>query len=159
MKAVPRVLKDCPKAFFVIVGEGKERPFLESMAKDLGVDSKVGFLGEREDVHDIIHLFDIACCSSRVENFPVSILEYMSCGKAVVSTNVGGIPEMFQDGLSGFLVDKESPDKLAEKIVLLTSDAQLRKFMGSCARKRVCNNFRLDTMTDSYKEFIRGLVL
>lgn len=153
LSAVPKVLMRCPAAYFVIVGEGRERDMLEEMAKRSGISANVSFLGERNDAEKIIQSFDIACSSSRTESFPVSILEYMSCAKCVVATAVGGVPEMVKDGVSGALVKNGSPEDLAEKLMYFIENKEIRESMGSAGRKIIEEYFTLDKMIENYKEF------
>lgn len=153
--AIPDILRRCPDVYFVIAGEGKERYRLENMAKVLGVGVNVRFLGQIEDVSGIIPIFDIGCLSSRTENFPLSILEYMACGKPVVASRVGGVPEMIKDGVNGFLVKPGSSGDLSEKIVSLVNDESLRRSMGMEGRKMVEGTFTLDKMVNSHREFFK----
>lgn len=153
MRAAPEVLKRCSLAHFVIVGDGKERTLLERMAKRSGIENNVDFLGERSDVDKIIQSFDIACSSSRIEAFPVAILEYMACGKCVVAASVGGVPEMVKDGVNGVLVKSESPEDLAEKLVRVINNKKMRILMGLEGRKIIEEHFTLDKMIDNYKRF------
>ena len=153
IQAIPDVLRHWPEACFVIVGDGIERHKLEYMAKALGVYSNVRFLGERDDIANVASIFDIGCLCSRTENFPLSVLEYMACGKPVVVTRVGGIPEMVKDGMNGFLVKPESPSDLSKKILSLINDKPLRRSMGIEGRKIVKDSFTLDKMIDNYMEF------
>ncbi|MEK6733187.1 MAG: glycosyltransferase [Candidatus Omnitrophota bacterium] len=157
IKAIPWVLNKCPNAFFMMIGEGKEKNNLEKLASNLKVDSSVRFLGQREDISEIIPAFDIACSSSRIENFPLSILEYMACAKPVVATKIGGVPEMVKDGFNGVAVDAESPEALAKAIVCLINDKELRKTMGINARKTVEENFTVEKMVQNYKDFFRDI--
>lgn len=155
IQAIPDILRHCPEACFVIAGNGMEKDRLEDMAKTLGVYSNVRFLGQREDASSIVPIFDIGCLSSRTENFPLSILEYMACGKPVVATRIGGVPEMVKDGMNGFLVKPESPSDLSKKILSLINDKPLRRSMGTEGRKIVEESFTLDKMIDNYKEFFK----
>ena len=158
IEAMPEVLKNYPDAFFVIAGEGKERNELEKMALDLKVNPSIRFLGERQDISNIIPMFDIACSSSRTENFPLSILEYMACAKPVVATKVGGVPEMVKDGFNGITVDTESPEALAKAIVYLINNKELRKTISTDARKTVEENFTVEKMVQNYKDFFREIL-
>lgn len=151
IKAMPDVLRYFPETIFVIAGDGIERQCLEDMAKAGGVYPSIRFLGRKEDVSQIIPIFDIGCLSSRTENFPLSALEYMACEKPVVATRVGGIPEMVRDGVNGLLAEPESPRDLSEKILSLIRDKGLRVSMGREGRKIVEDNFTLRKMIDNYK--------
>lgn len=157
MRAAPEVLRRCSSAYFVIVGDGKERAGLERMAKKAGIENNVNFLGERSDVDEIVPSFDIACSSSRTESFPLSILEYMACGRCVVAASVGGVPEIVKDGVNGALVKSGSPEGLAEKLVRMVDDREARESMGLKARKTVEEYFTLDKMIDNYKRFFREI--
>jgi len=157
IKAMPEVLKNCPDAFFVIAGEGRERDKLGKMALELKVGSRIKFLGERQDIANIIPLFDIACSSSRTENFPLSILEYMACGKPVAATRTGGVPEMIRHGFNGILVRTESPGDLAKGILYLINNKEIGRRMAENGRRFVEDNFTLDRMIQNYKDFFRGM--
>ena len=91
------------------------------------------------------------------ESFPVSILEYMSCAKCVVATAVGGVPEMVKDGVSGALVENGSPEGLAEKLVYMIENKEMRESMGLAGRKIIEEYFTLDKMIENYKEFFREM--
>ena len=157
IKSIPEVMESCPQAFFIIAGSGAEKGCLEKTASDLNVNSRILFLGQREDISELIPAFDIACSSSRTENFPLSILEYMACAKPVVATKAGGVPEMIKDGFNGITVDAESPEALAKAIICLIDNKELRKSMGANARKTVEENFTVEKMVENYKDFFREI--
>jgi len=155
INAIPKVIKEYPEAFFLIIGDGRERLSLDMSAKRLGLNGNLRFLGEREDVDKIIPFFDIVCLSSRIENFPLAILEGMACGKPVVATRVGGVPEMVKDRVNGFLAKIDSSDELAECLKSLIGDRQLAERMGREGRKIVESRFALGRMIDEYKGLFR----
>jgi len=157
LSAAPEVLRHCPSAYFLIVGNGSEKDTLLELAKKLGIGGRVDFLGERNDVENIIPSFDIACSSSRTENFPVSMLEYMSCGKCVVATAVGGVPEIIKDRVNGILVKSECPEDLTEKLIHMVGNKELRESMGMNARRMAEERFTLDRMIENYKEFFKEM--
>lgn len=131
--AAKEVLKTVPETCFIIVGEGALRSALEKYAQQLGIQNDVLFLGHCENVKEIISLFDLLALSSLTEGFALSIAEAMSQGKPVVATSVGGVPEVVVDGENGFLVPAKSPDQLAEKIIKLLCDKELRSKFGANA--------------------------
>jgi len=151
LSAAPAVLKKCPSAYFLIVGDGMEKDFLLGLAKKLGIEDRVDFLGQRDGVENIIPRFDVACSSSRTESFPVSMLEYMSCGKAIVATAVGGVPEIVKDSVNGFLVRSECPEALAEKLIYMIENQELRASLGANGRRMAEEYFTLDKMLENYK--------
>jgi len=101
--------------------------------------TRVSFAGElpREEVPERLQRTTVCVFPSLWENFPYAVLEAMACGKPVVASRVGGIPEQIEDGVSGLLVEPDSPQELAEAILRLLSDEALRRRLGQAARQRV----------------------
>jgi len=144
LNAAKLILKEKEGTQFVIVGDGPERIRLERLARDLKIHDKVYFLGSRNDINEILPVFDVAVLSSRTEAFPMAILEYMASGKGIVATNVGSIAELIKDGETGFLVEKENPVVLAEKILCLLKYKELASAMGERAKAFVQEKFSVE---------------
>ena len=87
------------------------------------------------------------------ENSPYALLEAMSCAVPIIATNVGGIPEIVQHMISGLLVEPESPINLANAIITLLVDQDLRKKMGAQARERILNSFSIDQVLPKMESF------
>lgn len=153
LKSAQRILRDASGVKFLIVGDGKERGALERLADESGIRDKVIFLGERSDVKDLIVLFDVAVLSSRVESFPVALLEYMAASRPIVATRAGGNTEVISEGESGLIVSPDNPEELADAILELVKDKEKAMKMGRSARKRVKREFSLDKMTDKIEKF------
>jgi len=130
----------------LIVGSGKDEKPLKKIAEDLGI--KALFLGERDDVAEILRVMDVFVLPSLSEGFPVVILEAMAAGLPVVATDVGGSREVVLDGKTGFLVEPGNPDKLAEKIKELLENDEMRKKFGEAGFKRVKEKFSIDRTVD-----------
>ena len=130
LRAAERVLKAVPETVFIIVGEGELRIELEALARQLGIENNVLFLGHCDTVKELVCLFDVFALSSLTEGFAISIIEAMAQSKPVVATAVGGIPEVISDGKNGYLVPVSSPAELAEKIVVLLGNEDLRRRFG-----------------------------
>ncbi len=131
------VKKTHPNVEFKVYGEGELRDELIAKAESLGLDGKNIFMGaftDREELTRIMSGTDIFLLSSILEGQPLVIVEAMAYGCPIVSTNVGGIPELITDGVNGFLCPSENPQCLAEKIKLLIDDAALRERFGHAAR-------------------------
>ena len=139
--SVPALLARLPDASVVIVGEGRDRTSLEYKAADLGVSNHISFLGERLDVPDLLHQFDIFVFPSLREGMPNALLEAMAVGLPVVASGVGGILEVVSDGENGLLVPPSSPGFLADAVVRLWSDAGLREKLGAAAARSIAENF------------------
>jgi glycosyltransferase involved in cell wall biosynthesis len=132
-----------PNINFKVYGEGELRDELLSKAKSLGLDGEKIFMGaftSREELSHIMAGTDIFLLSSILEGQPLVIVEAMAYGCPIVSTNVGGIPELITDGVNGLLCPPEKPQCLAEKIRLLAGDFALRKQLGSAARNYYKNS-------------------
>ncbi|HEX4147430.1 MAG TPA: glycosyltransferase, partial [Pirellulales bacterium] len=104
LRAAARVVREQPRAKFLVVGDGPRRADLERLAGELGLGQSVRFLGTRSDVPRILSLARVLVLSSHMEANPVSILEAMACGKPVVATRVGSISQSVEHGSSGYLV-------------------------------------------------------
>ncbi|MCL6447510.1 MAG: glycosyltransferase family 4 protein [Armatimonadetes bacterium] len=139
LKAAAMLVKDY-QVNFLIVGGGPLRRQLESEAISLGLQNRVVFTGEREDVPAILPVFDIFVLPSLTEGFPLTILEALAAGRPVIATRVGGIPEAIVDNYTGLLVKPGDPAGLALAIAELLSDRERALALGragqACARDR-----------------------
>jgi len=136
IQAAKLVKEAMPGARFLIAGEGAERAKLEAQVKELGLEEDVIFAGQRRDIPDILAGLDVFALSSVSEGFGRGIVEAMACGKPVVATMVGGIPEVVEDGLTGKLVPAGDPAALAGAITGFLKDKELAAAMGAAGRKR-----------------------
>lgn len=161
IRAASKVLKYVPDAHFLLVGEGPERAALEGLAKELGIEAQVHFLGARSDVPAIINLFNVAVLSSDpvVETVSNAVLEYMAVRKPVVSTRVGSLPEMIDEGRSGFLVEPGHWDEMAEKIVVLLRDRALAHRMGEAGREKIERVYSIDQQVRNWESLFEVLSL
>lgn len=135
----------------LIIGEGELRGELEEFSKRLGIQERVKFIGERHDISSLLEKLDIFVMSSLSEGLSIAILEAMASGLPVVATNVGGNSEIIIDGITGFLVPKKEPEKLAGSISILIKDKKMVYQMGQNGKKRVRANFSIDKMVDEYE--------
>jgi glycosyltransferase involved in cell wall biosynthesis len=101
---------------------------------------------------------DLVVHPSHEEGFPNTILEAMAAGKAVVATNVGGIPEAVMDGETGILVPPRRPDRLAEALLALLNDPERAARMGKAGRRRVVDAFPLGKMVREVEEMYDRLL-
>jgi glycosyltransferase involved in cell wall biosynthesis len=123
-----------PAARLVILGPGDPRA-LQTRAAELAVLDVVSFIGQRDDVADILAAADMGVLSSDFEGMPLAILEYMAAGLPVVSTDVGGVPEVVREGDTGLLVPRGDSRALAERIGRLIADPELARRMGQNGRR------------------------
>jgi glycosyltransferase involved in cell wall biosynthesis len=122
VKSAELVSQHEKNAYFVVVGDGPLRERLESMAASLGIQSKVLFLGKRQDIPDLLAMMDVFVLTSKVEGLPNVLIEAQALGVPVVATHVGGVAEVFENGVTGVLVDDHSPVAVAEAVLRLFSD-------------------------------------
>lgn len=144
--AAALVVRRVPDARFVIAGEGELRATLEQQIKHLGLEKHVLLAGFRPDILSLHKAFDIFVMSSVTEGLGTSLLDAMACGRPVVATRTGGIPEVVQDGVTGILVPPRDHDAMADAIVKLLKDEELRKAMGVEGRSLAHTRFNADRM-------------
>jgi len=135
----------------LIIGDGPLRNQLEEFAKYNKIKN-VKFLGMRTDVLKLMKIFDVYALSSLSEGNSQTIREAMAASKPVVATNVGGNPELVVDGVTGFLVPKRNPERMAEAIVNLLENRKLREKMGKEGKKRVEKYFRIEKQAENYEK-------
>ncbi|CAN5793395.1 glycosyltransferase [soil metagenome] len=164
LEAWPEVLKRVPEARLLIVGEGSRREALEAQARGLGLlgdecqgercvgtrkarpGAKVVFTGRRDDVPAVTAALDVAVLPSYREAQGLVILEAMALSRPVVATNVGGIPEMIDDGVTGLLVPPRDPGGLASAIGRLLEDHPLADTLARAGHDLVHERFCLERM-------------
>jgi glycosyltransferase involved in cell wall biosynthesis len=131
-----RVLKDRGRAFrLVIVGDGDRRAMLESLATELGLAAMVHFAGQLPNRPNLNVLFDVSVLCSTSEGFPNSIIEAMAAGRAVVATDVGGIPDAVEHERTGLLVPPRDVEGLANALDRLLNDPPYRQTLGAAGRE------------------------
>ncbi len=142
----------------VFAGDGPLRESSEQLASSTLPSGYFEFLGARKDMPQVYADADVLLITSSYEGIPVSMLEAMASGLPVVSTAVGGIPEVIRDGAEGFLIPWGDEETLIERVRALLDDQSLRDEMGKSARKRVEEDFSLEKMTDEYLKLFMELV-
>jgi glycosyltransferase involved in cell wall biosynthesis len=145
-------------AIGVIVGDGDERASLEREAASLGIASRCRFLGWRRDVRTVYAAADVVALTSRNEGSPVSIIEAMAAGRAVVCTDVGGVSDVVTLGVSGILVPHGDPAALAAAIDRLLADPAARERLGNEARRAVYPRYDLSRLVTDITALYSSLV-
>ncbi|MEG3438744.1 glycosyltransferase family 4 protein [Pannus brasiliensis CCIBt3594] len=128
------------------VGGGISLDSCKTLARSLGIDRQVSFLGDRSDVPELLARAGIFVLSTHYEGLPISILEALRAGLPVVATKVNGIPEEVEDGRTGFLVANRDVDGLASALETLIRNPDLRQTMGEFGRQKFSREFTLDRM-------------
>jgi len=152
LRALPQVLKEIPNITYVIVGDGDDRPRLESLAQQLGVLDHVVFAGrvsnaELRAYYQNCEVFVMPAKtvlddrSPKGEGFGIVFLEAMAFGKPVIGPNYGAPTEFIRHGEHGLLVNPESPEEVAEALIQLLSSPDLARQMGEAARQWVLQEY------------------
>jgi glycosyltransferase involved in cell wall biosynthesis len=142
--AMPAILRAVPETWLAVVGEGSEADALRSQAESLGVSERVIFTGRRDDVSALTADLTVAVLPSLREAQGISLLEAMARRVPVVASDVGGIPEVVTDGVDGRLVPPGDAATLAEAVVQLLRDPDLRRRLGEAGRRTVTDRFSID---------------
>jgi glycosyltransferase involved in cell wall biosynthesis len=138
-------------AHLLVAGEGELRRSLTRLASELGITSRVHFLGNRRDIPELLAAGDVFALSSAQEANPLCIMEAMAAGLPVVSTAVGGVPELVESGVQGFLTEPGDVGGLARAMCVVLHDAELRAALGSQAAKRAIDQFDVSDMVRAYE--------
>lgn len=136
IRAALRVREAVPTARLVLVGQGPKEPDVRRQVRELGLQDMVVFAGQRDDAPRVAGAFDVFVLPSRYEGLAIALLEAMALGRPPVVTAVGGLSELVENGANGLIVPPSDPDALAQAIVLLLHDADLRSRLGEAARQR-----------------------
>jgi glycosyltransferase involved in cell wall biosynthesis len=156
IRAFRRVNEQLPDTVLLLVGEGELRKDLELRAAEEGVTDRVHFLGDRNDVHELLQGLDLFVLSSVSEGYSLALLEAGAAGLPIVATDVGGNGEIVHDGETGRLVPAGDPATLAETMLSLLRDPSHARALGKSARTWVEQHGSLDVMAGSYARLYLG---
>jgi glycosyltransferase involved in cell wall biosynthesis len=134
LRAFARACDRSPKLQLLLAGDGPERPHLESLAQELGIAGRTRFIGWVGDLPAFYSALDLFALSSVNEGTPVAAIEAMAAARPIVATAVGGVPDVIEHGVSGWLVPARSPDALAEALANGAANLQARLTLGATAR-------------------------
>ncbi len=158
LRAAKKVSQKVENVGFVLAGEGELTDELKEFAKELNLENKTFFTGRCAKVAELLAVSDVCVLSSRSEGFSNSILEYMSASKPVVATNVGGASEAIIEDETGFLVESDDDEALANRLISLLENPEKAKKMGENGRKRVEKKFSLSAQLDKTLNLYKNLL-
>lgn len=144
--------QDNDNLVFIIIGDGRERPDLEALIKELGLGKKVFLVGQIPDAFRYLPAFDIFVLPSVKEGFPWTLIEAMAAKLPTVSTRVGAVPEIIDDHKNGFIVEPANPQAIAEKVKEIFESSRLQKELGIQAHQTVLFKFGLDKMIEQIEK-------
>jgi glycosyltransferase involved in cell wall biosynthesis len=139
------------EATVLLVGDGPERGSLLARAQAIGAASRLTITGWRDDARNFLTAFDVFALPSRFEGFPQAVVEAMLAGLPVVATDVGSVSDAIVDGETGLLVRPDDPAALADALLRLRDDPELRARLGRHARDRALERFSLARMAEAYE--------
>ncbi len=141
LDAFARLGRRIPGTHLVLIGDGPEAVGLKRRHRGLNLGRHATFLGAREDVADLLPQLDLFVLPSLWEGLPLTLMEAMAAGLAVIATDVDGNSELVEDGFDGILVPSADPEALCGAMAVLCSDPARRKSFGSRARERAIRSF------------------
>jgi glycosyltransferase involved in cell wall biosynthesis len=157
IEAMPEVVREVPEAHLTVAGDGPDRAFFEALAARMGVADRVRFAGAVpfDRIAPFYRRCAVFCLPTLAEAFGVSLLQAMASGKPAVACGVGGVPEVVEDGGSGLLVPPRAPARLAEALIRLLRDADLRRSMGARGRRLCEERYDWEMVVDRMEEVYR----
>jgi glycosyltransferase involved in cell wall biosynthesis len=158
LRAALKVIRIYPKAIFLLVGDGIERPGLEKTASSLGIKNSVIFAGMRKDVPEILSILNVFVLPSLNEGLPMALLEAQAAQIPVAATSVGAIPDVLEDGVTGILIPPKDPQAIAEAIIMILSDRKIALRMAQRGFERVRDNFSAEKMANKYLSIYKELL-
>ena len=139
--------------YYLMVGDGPDKSEIQEAAQfKLNLGDRFRFVGKQDDVVPYISASDVAALPSKRESFGLALLEAMSCGLPVVGSNVGGIPEVFEDEGNGYLFDQGNPDQLHSSLRAIVDNPKIKTRFGCRSKQLVDERFCLDAVVDNYEK-------
>lgn len=145
-------IRSAVRARLVMIGDGPDRAPLEQRVADEGISSDVMFVGERQDLVRWLSAADVFLLPSSQESFGLAAMEAMACEVPVVASRVGGLPEVVEDGVTGYLCAADDVDAMARRAIELLVDPSARSAMGLAAAESVRTRFCTDRVVPLYEQ-------
>ena len=152
LKAVDEARHKIPGLRLLLAGDGDQRSAIEQTIRERSLEQTVTLAGTRKDIADLLSASDVFLLSSISEGIPLTVIESMAARRPVVSTAVGGLPELIEHGVSGMLAPSGNASSLAASLVQLYQNASLRNQMAEVAAGRAQEKFSLQGMLNSYRD-------
>jgi len=152
-----RIRKQVP-ARLLLVGDGPDLAMAQQMARDLGIGSLVDAVGAQEEVVPLLSIADLFLLPSAQESFGLAALEAMACEVPVIASRVGGLPEVIEHGISGFLHPLDALDEMAASAIAVLTSPTLHQDVGQAACRRVRSEFCVERVVPMYEACYRALL-
>lgn len=147
-----RLARERPRTRFLLAGDGELRQALQDRTRSLGLDGRVHFLGARRDIPEVLAATDVSVLTSHTEGLPNAMLESMSAGRPVVTTDYPGAVEFLCEGAEGFIVPRGGAGVLADRVRRLLDNPGLRRRMGEAGIRTVAARFSMERMGQGFQE-------
>jgi L-malate glycosyltransferase len=157
IRILERVIKEIP-AKLLLVGDGPDRSECERLCRQLGLCDDVKFLGKQDGLVEILNAADIFLIPSQSESFGLAALEAMACGLPVVSSNIGGLPELVRHNETGFIAGIGDIDRMAKYVTDLLTNQKKYELFSANARNRAVNIFNKSKIVHLYEEHYKKIL-
>ena len=147
-----RVLREVP-AVLVMVGEGPERASAQALARRLGIDERVRFLGRQDHIEELTGIADVFLLPSELESFGLSALEAMASGVPVIGSDAGGLPEVVKHTETGFVLPVGDIEGMAARTIEILKDDEHARELGQAGRRRAASLFGAERVVSQYERF------
>lgn len=158
LKAVKIASSQNPHLKLMLAGDGEDRQKLEQMAKDLGIADRVCFAGWLNDINSFYNAIDMNLLTSLSETFPYALTEGTRMHRATIASNVGGVPVLIDDGVNGLIFEPGDEKQLAQHLLTLANDAQLRQTFGERIYEKASREFSIDRMVEHQLEIYESIL-
>jgi glycosyltransferase involved in cell wall biosynthesis len=156
IEAMPGILRKIPKTHFLLVGDGPLKESLQSTVQSLQLGDNITFLGSRNDIPDILSIMDICVLPSLSEGLSNALMEYMAAGKPIIATNVGGNPELIENGVSGVLIRPGMADEIEKAVIELATNKDKALRLAANALRKAENEIDMSSMIKKYEDILSG---
>ncbi len=153
-----KLVREKIPAKLVLIGDGPDRSECERIARELELQDKVIFLGKQDAIIDILASADLFLMPSQSESFGLSALEAMSCGLPVVSSSVGGLPELVEHNETGYIAEIGDTERMAKYAIELLSNNRKYKEFSRNSRNRAKEMFNISKIVPQYEEYYRKVL-
>ena len=158
IEILAKVRESGENARLIMVGDGPERSAVYYHAEQLGVEEHTGFVGKQANIADYLGVADVFLLPSELESFGLAALEAQACEVPVIATRIGGIPEVINEGESGFLSDVGDVSKMSADTLILLRDEEKRRAFGERGRELAVQRYSTDNIIPQYIAFYEKIV-
>ena len=158
IQAIPDLVKEIKNIKLIIAGDGPLKKDLEYLIEKLRVSSHVRLIGYEKNIESFFSAIDLFILPSLTEGLPISLLEAMASGRAVIGTRVGGIKEVIQNSVNGILIPPMNVEEISESIKFLYHDRETRRRLGFEGKRHVDSKFSSKAMVEGYDKLYREIL-